>query len=103
MTVSTTYVAFKGALQNIALSGRKMERFRTAVKSLQYDPSTNTFSYGDCALSVAAPELWNSVHFEIRTAVNLNKFKSKLKTHLLESYFQPSVDLEIALLLIIMF
>ena len=79
MPVNTTFVACKEALQNIALSGRKMERFRTAVKSLQYDPSTNTFSYGGRAFSVAAPKLWNSVHFEIRTAVNLNQFKSKLK------------------------
>ena len=45
-------------------------------------PPTNPVSNGDLALSVAAPKLWNSVPYEIRTAENLNLFKSKLKTPL---------------------
>lgn len=34
--------------------------------------STNTVLFGGCAFSVAAPKLWNSVLFEIRSAENLN-------------------------------
>ena len=45
-------------------------------------PSTNTVLYGDHAFRIAAPKLWNSVSYEIRTTEDLNLFQSKLKTHL---------------------
>ena len=49
---------------------------RSSDQLLLKVPSTNTFSFGDRAFSVAAPKLWNSVPYEIRSADNLNQFKS---------------------------
>ena len=55
---------------------------RSSNQLLLKVPSTNTVTYGDRAFSVAAPKLWNSVPYEIRSSESLNKFKSKLKTYL---------------------
>ena len=45
-------------------------------------PSTHIVSHGNRAVSVAAPKLWHSLPFEIKTAETLNLFLSLLKTHL---------------------
>ena len=39
-------------------------------------------SYGQRSFSYAAPLLWNDLPLHIRTAANVNTFKSLLKTHL---------------------
>ena len=39
-------------------------------------------SYGGRAFSTAAPRLWNKLDYDIKTAENVNRFKSLLKTHL---------------------
>ena len=65
-----------------------MRSLRSSNQLLLKVPSTNTVSFGDRAFSVAAPKLWNSVPYEIRSAESLNQFKSKLKTYLFRiAYF----------------
>ena len=65
-----------------------MRSLRSSDELLLKVPSTNTVSFGDRAFSVAAPKLWNSVPYEIRSAESLNQFKSKLQTHLFRiAYF----------------
>ena len=44
-------------------------------------PSSKLRSFGGRAFSNSAPELWNKLPMDIRTANSLPSFKSKLKTH----------------------
>ena len=44
-------------------------------------------SSGSCAFAVAAPTLWNSLPYEIRTCTSVDNFKSKLKTFLFNSVY----------------
>ncbi len=37
---------------------------------------------GDCAFSIAGPNLWNSLPFSLRLVSSESEFKSKLKTYL---------------------
>ena len=61
---------------------------RKKVKKTNVSTVETTVSFGDRAFSVAAPKLWNSVPYEIRSSENLNQFKSKLKTYLFRiAYF----------------
>ena len=51
------------------------------------DNRKTSVSYGDCAFSIGAPILWNSLPPFIRTETNFSKFKTLLKTHLFKQYF----------------
>ena len=51
-------------------------------------PRTNTET-GKRAFSVAGPKTWNSLPLSVRSAISLNTFKSKLKTHLFLMAFPP--------------
>jgi len=44
-------------------------------------PRSKCKQWGDRSFAVAAPRLWNKLPPDIRTATDLNLFKSKLKTH----------------------
>ena len=44
------------------------------------EPNFNMKTYGQRAFSVAAPQLWNKLPFEIRACSDINLVKSKLKT-----------------------
>ena len=44
-------------------------------------------SYGQRSLSYAAPSLWNNLPQQVRTANNVNIFKSRLKTHLFNAVY----------------
>ena len=46
-----------------------------------------TITYGDRAFSVAAPRLWNQLPLHIKNSESVNQFKSLLKTHLFENFF----------------
>ena len=50
-------------------------------------PRTSLKFYGDRALSVAGPKLWNALPRELRFCESLDSFKSKLKTHLFNEAF----------------
>ena len=49
-------------------------------------------SYGERAFIISAPKLWNALPLDIRCEEKLSTFKSRLKTHLFQSFSQnPSV------------
>ena len=50
-------------------------------------PKTKLTSRGDRAFCTAAPRLWNKLPTEIRRSKNVHAFKTRLKTHLFDSYF----------------
>ena len=45
-------------------------------------------SWGDRSLMVAAPRLWNNLPHDIQHSSTLNTFKSKLKTHFMQTSFK---------------
>ena len=59
---------------------------RSAQDILLVVPKCNSSS-GTRSFAVAAPTLWNSLPYEIRTSTSLTSFKSKLKTHLFLTAF----------------
>ena len=50
-------------------------------------PKSRLITKGDRAFAVAAPKLWNSLPFNIRSAQTLEIFKSSLKTYLFSLAF----------------
>ena len=48
---------------------------------------TKCKTFVDRSFSVASPRLWNNLPYNIRSADNLDSFKSKLKTHLFREAF----------------
>ena len=55
---------------------------RSSNRSLLVKPYFNLNSYGKRAFSVAAPELWNNLPEDIKSANSIDDFKRKLKTFL---------------------
>ena len=45
-------------------------------------PRSRLKTAGDRAFSIAGPNLWNTLPFDVRDSQTLNQFKTKLKTHL---------------------
>ena len=50
-------------------------------------PRTKFTSRGDRAFCTAAPKLWNKLPVEIRRSQSVHAFKTRLKTHLFDNYF----------------
>ena len=50
-------------------------------------PHTHQVTYGDRAFSKAAPILWNSIPYDIRTSSSVDIFKHNLKTYLFRQHF----------------
>ena len=50
-------------------------------------PKTKRKTFADRSFSVCGPRLWNHLLTELRTAPNLETFKSSLKTHLFHLSF----------------
>ena len=55
---------------------------RSSNRNLLVKPYFNLNSYGKRAFSVAAPELWNNLPEDIKSANSIDDFKRKLKTFL---------------------
>jgi len=51
-------------------------------------PRTKTVTYGERALSVLAPKLWNKLPKSLRNCTELNTYKCQLKTHLYSSAYE---------------
>ena len=49
---------------------------------LSYPRFKSKATLGDRSFTFAAPELWNALPFDIRSASTVSSFKAKLKTHL---------------------
>ena len=60
---------------------------RSDGKDLLVMPRTNTESFGKRAFSYAAPNVWNSLPEDIKSAHSVESFKKKLKTHLFKCSF----------------
>ena len=57
----------------------------SSTKNLLAIPTSHSVVYGDCAFSIAAPRLWNSMPSQIRNADSLSNSNSLLKTNLLKA------------------
>ena len=55
---------------------------RSSNRNVLVKPYFNLNSYGKRAFSVAAPELWNNLPEDIKSANSIDDFKRKLKTFL---------------------
>ena len=55
---------------------------RSSNRNLLVKPCFKLNSYGKRAFSVAAAELWNNLHEDIKSANSIDDFKRKLKTFL---------------------
>ncbi len=65
------------------LSAHKPPRnLRSSRDVLKLNVPCSKRLWGDRAFSVAAPQPWNHLPYEIRAAPSVNIFKSLLKTHL---------------------
>ena len=60
---------------------------RSSTRNLLVIPRSQLKSYGNRALSVSAPKLWNDIPEIIKCSVDLNTFKRNLKTYLFKCYF----------------
>ena len=60
---------------------------RSSNKQLLHIPMTRLRSYGDRTFSYSSPTLWNHLPYDIRTAPNVDIFKSRLKTYLFQQAF----------------
>ena len=58
---------------------------RSGNKQLQEAKSNR--SWGDRSFAIGAPQLWNELPFNIRTAKSITVFKKELKTHLMSETF----------------
>ena len=72
-------VSFRSA--STSSSTRRLRSAATAHLQLCPGPRTVT-RYGDRAFSSIAPQLWNNLPVDIRSAPTLDSFKTMLKTHL---------------------
>ena len=59
--------------------------FRSNDSLILNVPRSNTKSWGDRAFSTAGPRLWNLLPMELRMTTNIIEFKSRLKTHFVQS------------------
>ena len=69
-------------LSSLLLSYQPTRALRSCHKQLLQIPRSKLKNFGDNAFSSFAPKLWNTLPEDIRCADTLDKFKSKLKTHL---------------------
>ena len=59
---------------------------RSGNKQLLQEAKSNR-SWGDRSFAIAAPQLWNELPFNIRTAKSITVFKKQLKTHHMSETF----------------
>ena len=61
---------------------------RSSNRNKLFKPYFNLNSYGKRAFSVAAPELWNNLPEDIKSANSIDDFKRKLKTFLFKRAYE---------------
>ena len=70
-------------LCELASIRRSFRKLRSSIQILLQMPVSRLKSYGDCAFSIATPNLWKRLTADIRNyASSLDNFKSVLETHL---------------------
>ena len=87
-----TFKALRGAAPNYITDlikpytpGRLL---RSSNQLLLSTPKFNLKTYGGRSFTIAAPSVWNTLPFELRSCNSLSSFESKLKTWL----FKVSYD-----------
>ena len=60
---------------------------RSDFRQLLLVPRTKCKTFGDRSFAVAGPRVWNSLPSDVRNTVDLNTFKTKLKTFLFREYY----------------
>ena len=60
---------------------------RSSTRNLLVTPRSRLKFYGDRALLVCTPKLWNNLPEHMKCSLNLTSFKSNLKTYLFKHYF----------------
>ena len=60
---------------------------RSADQNLLKEKKARLKTYGDCAFSISAPRLWNSLPTNIRECDTTDSFKSALKTYLFKEAY----------------
>ena len=87
----TTFKSLNGLappyLKELLITYTPKRTLRSAKKGLLIQPICRLKSYGQRAFSYAAPKLWNSLPFNLRTCANLSHFKSQVKTLLFKRAF----------------
>jgi hypothetical protein len=87
-----TYKALNGLAPEYItelLQDYKQERtLRSRNQQLLHTPAYNTRTYGSRAFKNAAPELWNALPVEIRSATTVDIFKNLLKTHIYREIYK---------------
>ena len=69
------------------LAPRELPReLRSSSMGILEVPRSRTTTYGDRAFSIAAPQLWNELPHDVKSAPTLPLFKTKLKTHLFDKF-----------------
>ena len=89
--LSITYKAVHFSVPFYLASSLKL---KTPTRNLRHHdnllldiPRSHTAKMGDCAYSIFAPQLWNSIPYHIRSASSINIFKTLLKTYLFQKHF----------------
>ncbi len=85
-----TYKALNGkapAYITEMLSFKDTRQTRYMQSAPLYVPKIKRSTFGGRSFSSVAPSLWNSLPVSIRTAKDVDVFKTKLKTHLFVSYY----------------
>jgi hypothetical protein len=86
-----TYKCLNGVgpkyLQELLVLQESQYSLRSLNQGLLVVPRTHQVTYGDRAFSKAAPILWNSIPYDIRTSSSVDIFKHNLKTYLFRQHF----------------
>ena len=62
-------------------------KLRSSSQHLLATPKARLKTYGERAIAVAAPRLWNSIPLELRSSSSIDMFKPHLKTYLFKQAF----------------
>ena len=76
-----------GYLNNLLTPYNPPRELRSSSAMQLVVPKTKLSGYGDRAFAKCAPILWNGLPVDIKNADSLTCFKSALKTHLFNEYF----------------
>ena len=73
---------FPEYISELLNNAKYIRNLRSQSQHLLSVPKSRTVTYGNRALAVCAPKLWNELPFQLRMSSNIQAFKSGLKTTL---------------------
>ena len=89
LTFKCTYGLAPSYLSDlISIKSNSLYNVRSTGKLLlDHSKAKMLTTLGARSFSAAAPKLWNELPLELRQAISLDSFKSRLKTYLFKKYF----------------